>query len=134
MNEFDILIENLIQTFFSDLSPGNISLIKGGLVFVGFWLLAYFGALTLYIFVFSNTNDNVGARRFLDRIFPNKSPEFRSRADFIISTILGSLIGIIIYSPQTPIEAYLSGLGWVGALNTIVNRNQFNDKASETDK
>ena len=84
------------------------------------YIVTLFGATAMY--VFSLYKGFQGAIDFLKRLFPNHSASFYARVDFFVVIVAGSIIGFILFSPGTPIQALCAGLGWVGAMNTVVTK------------
>lgn len=84
------------------------------------YITTLFGATAMY--VFSLNRGFQGAIDFLKRFFPNRPESFYARVDFFVVILAGSIIGFILFSPSTTIQALCAGLGWVGAMNTIVNK------------
>lgn len=59
------------------------------------------------------------SQNFFRQMLPGKSDTFYFRSDFIISAILGTVIGIVIYSPTTEYQALAAGLGWTAAFSIV---------------
>ncbi len=85
-----------------------------------YFLYTVTGALALY--VFSLKKGFKGAEEFIDRFFPAGHPVLKTLFDLILTVFLGSVIGEIIFSPQSPVAALAAGAGWISAFNTLVER------------
>ena len=86
------------------------------------YFITLFGAVVVQIFaLIRNFN---GSIRFLRRFFPNRSNIFYTRADFCICVIIGSIIGCIFYSPQSPVGALAAGFSWQGAMTMMITRER----------
>ena len=83
------------------------------------FLIVLFGSVAMYVFQLNKGFE--GALSFLRSILPNKSETFYRRVDFLVVTVAGSLIGVIIFEPRTPFQALAAGVGWVGAMNTLLS-------------
>ena len=82
------------------------------------YFITLFGAAAVQIFtLFRNFN---GSIKFLKQFFPNRSNIFYNRANFCICAIIGSIIGFIFFSPQSPIGALAAGFSWQGAITVIL--------------
>jgi uncharacterized membrane protein YbjE (DUF340 family) len=75
------------------------------------------GCVTAY--VFTQQKGIKSSIRFLKGLFPRRSSAFYLRVDFILSVIIGTCIGVILYSPITEYQALASGLGWTAAFSII---------------
>jgi len=84
----------------------------------GLYLITLFGTLVMHVFQM-NKGFN-GTVEFLKSVFPGKSNVFYTRLDLLLVAVTGSLLGMIIFSPQSAISALAAGCGWVGGLNTLV--------------
>ncbi len=80
--------------------------------------LTFFATAVMYMF--SLHKGFKGATEFLYKVFPDKRNVFYARVDFILVIIIGSVIGYIVFSPNTPIQSLAAGFGWIGAMNTLV--------------
>ena len=67
--------------------------------------------------VYSEQKGFKSGRKYLKQFFPKKTTAFYIRLEFILSAILGTCIGIILYSPSTPYQALAAGVGWTAAFN-----------------
>lgn len=74
------------------------------------------------MYVFSLHQGFEGAIAFLKRMFPNHSQVFYDRVDFVLVIITGSLLGYILLEPVKYSQAVVAGLGWVSAVNVIMNK------------
>ena len=84
----------------------------------GLYLITLFGTLVMHVFQM-NKGFN-GSAEFLRGVFPDRSPVFYTRVDLVVVSFVGSLVGMIVFSPQSAISALAAGCGWVGALNTLI--------------
>lgn len=78
------------------------------------------GSFAMY--VFSLQRGFAGAVAFLRKMFPDHSQVFYDRLDFFLVTITGSVIGFILFDPQRVHQALVAGLGWVSAVNVVMNK------------
>lgn len=62
--------------------------------------------------VFPFQREFQGSRDFLEHMFPGRTLLFYERADFFISCVLGSILGMIIVQPTSLHTALATGLGW----------------------
>jgi hypothetical protein len=63
----------------------------------------------------------VGSKHFLRRLFPKWSDTARERMDFVLVTLIGALMGMILLEPHTSKAALAAGLSWVAAFQGVVN-------------
>jgi hypothetical protein len=75
------------------------------------------GCVTAYIF--SEQKGVKSSVRFIKTLFPKRSSVFYFRFDFILSALVGTCIGIILYSPKTEYQALAAGLGWTAVFSII---------------
>ena len=75
------------------------------------------GCITAY--VFSEQKGIKSSQKFLAKFFPQRSPTFYFRVDFVVSALIGTAIGIILYSPTTGYQALAAGVGWTAAFNIV---------------
>ncbi|GJH28154.1 hypothetical protein [Caballeronia novacaledonica] len=85
----------------------------------GLYVDTVIGAAAMY--VFSLYHGFEGSVAFLRKMFPNRSNTFYDRCDFIVVTILGSVLGFKLLDPQHPPQAVMAGLGWVSAVTVVMN-------------
>jgi hypothetical protein len=85
---------------------------------LGLYLITLFGTLVMH--VFQMNKGFKGSVDFLSEVLPGKSTVFYKRADLILVTVTGSVLGMIIFSPQSAISALAAGCGWVGGLNALI--------------
>jgi hypothetical protein len=69
-----------------------------------------FGCAAGRIFAFQR--DFEGSRAWLRQMFPGRSPIFYRRVDFIVSCVLGTVLGMLAVQPDTPQTALATGIGW----------------------
>jgi uncharacterized membrane protein YbjE (DUF340 family) len=75
------------------------------------------GCVTAYVFTQQKgIKSSIG---FLKGLFPRRSSAFYLRVDFILSVMIGTCIGVILYSPITEYQALAAGLGWTAAFSII---------------
>jgi uncharacterized membrane protein YbjE (DUF340 family) len=86
----------------------------------GLYAMTLFGSAAMY--VFSLHQGFEGAVSFLKRMFPTRSAVFYDRVDFILVTIMGSVLGYILFDPKVAYQAITAGLGWVSAVNVVMNK------------
>jgi hypothetical protein len=53
-----------------------------------------------------------GSREFLEHMFPGRTPLFYERTDFLLSCVMGSILGMLIVQPASVHTALATGLGW----------------------
>ncbi|WP_158930185.1 hypothetical protein [Acidisphaera sp. S103] len=75
------------------------------------------GCVTAYIYCEQKGLKN--SQKFLTKFFPNRTPRFYFRSDFVLSAIIGTCIGIILYSPKTGYQALAAGVGWTAAFSLL---------------
>ena len=84
-----------------------------------------FGAAGMYIF--SDYKGFENSKSFLKAQFPRRKKVFYSRADFLMTTVMGSTIGLITFQPDTAYEALAAGFGWTGAMNVLMRSGEQRD-------
>jgi hypothetical protein len=62
--------------------------------------------------VFPFQREFQGSREFLEHIFPGRPLLFYERADFFVTCVMGSILGMIIVQPASAHAALATGLGW----------------------
>jgi hypothetical protein len=62
--------------------------------------------------VFPFQREFQGSREFLEHMFPGHPTVFYERADFLLTCIMGSILGMLIVQPTTVHTALATGLGW----------------------
>src|SRR6185503_13775446 len=70
--------------------------------------------------VFPFQTEFQGSREFLEHMFPGRTLVFYERADFFITCILGSILGMIIVQPASIHTALATGLGWPFIIRFLV--------------
>jgi hypothetical protein len=75
------------------------------------------GCITAH--VYSEYKGFKSAQKFLKQFFPKRRDSFYIRLEFILSALVGTCIGIILYSPATPYQALAAGIGWTAAFNLL---------------
>jgi hypothetical protein len=53
-----------------------------------------------------------GSREFLEHMVPGRTPLFYERTDFLLSCVMGSILGMLIVQPASVHTALATGLGW----------------------
>lgn len=62
--------------------------------------------------VFPFQREFQGSREFLEHMYPGRTSLFYERADFFVSCVMGSLLGMLIVQPTSVHTALATGLGW----------------------
>jgi hypothetical protein len=62
--------------------------------------------------VFPFQREFQGSREFLEHMFPGRTAVFYERADFFVSCVMGSILGMLIVQPASVHTALATGLGW----------------------
>jgi hypothetical protein len=62
--------------------------------------------------VFPFQREFQGSREFLEHMFPGRKLLFYERADFFVTCVMGSILGLIIVQPTSIHTALATGLGW----------------------
>jgi hypothetical protein len=62
--------------------------------------------------VFPFQREFQGSREFLEHMFPDRTAVFYERADFFVSCVMGSILGMLIVQPASVHTALATGLGW----------------------
>jgi hypothetical protein len=62
--------------------------------------------------VFPFQSEFQGSRDFLKHMFPGRTALFYERTDFLLTCILGSMLGMLIVQPTSVHTALATGLGW----------------------
>ena len=70
--------------------------------------------------VFPFQTEFQGSREFLEHMFPGRTQLFYERADFFITCVLGSILGMIIVQPASIHTALATGLGWPFIIRFLV--------------
>jgi hypothetical protein len=83
------------------------------------YIVTFFGAGAMYMFQLHKGFD--GAKPFLRSFFPSRTEVYYIRVDFFLVTVVGSIIGSILYQPQQLYQALAAGFGWVGALQILLS-------------
>jgi hypothetical protein len=81
-------------------------------------LTTLFGAAGMY--VFSNFKGFDNSINFIKRMIPGKTDTFYFRADFLLMSGSGAIIGLITFDPQGIYQALAAGFGWTGAMNVLL--------------
>jgi hypothetical protein len=62
--------------------------------------------------VFPFQREFQGSRDFLEHMYPGRAPVFYERTDFLVTCIMGSILGMLIVQPDSVHTALATGLGW----------------------
>jgi hypothetical protein len=62
--------------------------------------------------VFPFQREFQGSREFLEHMFPSRTLLFYERADFFVTCVMGSILGMLIVQPASVHAALATGLGW----------------------
>lgn len=81
-----------------------------------------FGALVTQIL--SLTRNFNGSQAFLKQFAPNISDTMVFRIDFATLTVLGSIIGMILFDPHDYKQALLAGIGWITSVQALAHSAQ----------
>jgi hypothetical protein len=101
---------------FSDATPDLIrerfaALLKSGIATKIFYLIVVaIGCAAGRMFPFQR--EFQGSREFLEHMFPGRTPLFYERADFFVTCVMGSILGMLIVQPASVHAALVTGLGW----------------------
>lgn len=96
---------------------------------ISLYLTTLFGSFIMYIFSFQKGFD--GSIGVLKRLFPAKKKVFYDRVDFLVVVVSGSFVGMILFIPTSHVQAFSAGLGWVGAINMILRKQ--NEESGDTE-
>jgi hypothetical protein len=86
------------------------------------YCITAFGASVLYVFK-GNTPEIRPTEYFLRKLIEGKSEKFYVVSSFILFVLIGSIISQIIFDPQTTVGALSAGVGWTGALNSMLTKH-----------
>jgi hypothetical protein len=70
--------------------------------------------------VFPFQQEFQGSREFLEHMFPGRTLLFYERADFFVTCVMGSILGMIIVQPASVHAALATGLGWPFIIRFLV--------------
>jgi hypothetical protein len=70
--------------------------------------------------VFPFQREFPGSRHFLQHMFPGRTALFYQRADFFVTCIMGSILGMLIVQPASVHTALATGLGWPFIIRFLV--------------
>src|SRR5688572_10395675 len=62
--------------------------------------------------VFPFQREFQGSREFLEHMFPGRTLLFYERTDFLVTCVMGSILGMLIVQPASVHAALATGLGW----------------------
>lgn len=74
------------------------------------------------MYVFSLNKGLPVATPVIKRLFRDKSEAFYDWSDLLVVVVFGSIIGSIVFHPQSALPALAAGFGWVGAVSTLVSQ------------
>jgi hypothetical protein len=108
---------------FSDSTPYLTSdrlaaLLHSGLAKMFYLIVVGIGCAAGRVFPFQR--EFQGSREFLEHMFPGRTLLFYERADFFISCILGSILGMLLVQPTSVHTALATGLGWPFIIRFLV--------------
>ncbi|MBO9574137.1 MAG: hypothetical protein J7494_00230 [Sphingobium sp.] len=86
------------------------------------WFLTALGCIVAFIYC-----EHKGIRSsedFWRKMLPERSTAFYFRADFLLSCVVGTVIGIVAFNPNTSVEAISAGLGWTAAFGVLKAKTQ----------
>jgi hypothetical protein len=87
------------------------ALLQSGLATKFFYLIVVgIGCAAGRVFPFQR--EFQGSREFLEHMFPEDKRVYYERADFLLTCIMGSILGMLIVQPTTVHTALATGLGW----------------------
>lgn len=69
--------------------------------------------------VFALWKDYTGARGFIRQAMPSWSDHAVIRADFYLVSIIGSIVGTILFAPNDYRQALFAGIGWFAAVHGL---------------
>jgi hypothetical protein len=101
---------------FSDSTPYLIrerfaALLQSGIATKFFYLIVVaIGCAAGRVFPFQR--EFQGSREFLEHMFPGRTLLFYERADFFVTCVMGSILGMLIVQPASVHAALATGLGW----------------------
>ena len=87
---------------------------------LGLYIVTLFGSLSMY--VFSLNKGLPVATPVIKKLFRNRSESFYDWSDLLVVVVFGSIIGSIVFHPQSALPALAAGFGWVGAVSTLVSQ------------
>jgi hypothetical protein len=70
--------------------------------------------------VFPFQREFQGSREFLEHMFPGRSLLFYERVDFLVTCVMGSILGMLIVQPASVHAALATGLGWPFIIRFLV--------------
>jgi hypothetical protein len=79
--------------------------------------------------VFPFQREFQGSREFLEHMFPGHKLVFYERADFFLTCIMGSILGMLIVQPTTVHTALATGLGWPFIVRFLVEGMKVSGRA-----
>jgi hypothetical protein len=83
-----------------------------------YYPLVAFGSLIGRIF--SLQGDFGGSLPFLTQALPGRAPAYYHWLDLILSSVVGTVVGIVVINPDMAITALATGLGWPLLLRALV--------------
>jgi hypothetical protein len=85
-------------------------LLESGLARIFYLIIVGLGCAAGRVFPFQR--EFQGSREFLEHMFPGRMPLFYERADFLVTCVMGSILGMLIVQPTSVHTALATGLGW----------------------
>ena len=84
--------------------------------------------------VFPFQRDFQGSRDFLKHMYPGRTSLFYQRTDFVVTCIMGSILGTLIVQPATVHTALATGLGWPFIVRVLLEGMKTTGRPPETGK
>jgi hypothetical protein len=110
---------------FSDIGPYLIGnrlavLLESRIASKIFYLIIVgFGCAAGRVFPFQR--EFQGSREFLEHMFPGHQSLFYERTDFLVSCVMGAVLGMLIVQPTSVHTALATGLGWPFIVRFLVD-------------
>lgn len=104
---------------------------------VSFWpivasfLVTALGAALMWLY--SLDKGFRGAVERLQQLIPGRSVHFYHRLDFGLTTVIGGIVGQILFDPadSNPVQQLAAGLGWAGALTVLASSKGPRDQQAQ---
>jgi hypothetical protein len=95
-------------------------LIRLNLQAIFYYLTVLFGCIVGQ--VFAVWKDFGGTRAFIRSVFPRWEDPIVHRMDFVLVSILGSILGMLLFRPTEYQQALFAGIGWVATIQALSQR------------